>query len=112
MTGLVLHSSVKIGLLYQQESEFAANTFRGVLGNFVWSTVYIPPLNVQILWRIVLGAKSEKKQIFGIWQLRCLVCAVYVDVCLFPAPLSKGLRGWRGEDGWGGLRSVFAKGFV
>lgn len=35
MTGLVLHSSVKICFLYQQESEFAANTFRGVLGNFV-----------------------------------------------------------------------------
>lgn len=82
MTGLVLHSSVKMGLLYQQESEFAANTFRGVLGNFVWSTVYIPPLNVQILWRIVLGAKSEKSKYLAFdnsdaWYVLCMWMYVF-----------------------------------
>lgn len=44
----------------------------------------------------------RQKQIFIIWQHRCLVCAAYVDVCLFAAPVSKGLRGLGGWRGGGG----------
>lgn len=52
----------------------------------------------------------QQKQIFIIWQQSCLVCAVYVDVCLSPAPISKGLWGmglWGGV-GVGVMPSMFA----
>lgn len=53
-----------------------------------------------------------QKQIFIIWQHRCLVCAAYLDVCIFPAPVSKGLRGLRVGGGPGGTPSMFAEVFV
>lgn len=44
--------------------------------------------------------------------IACLVCAVYVDVRLSPAPISKGLWGMGLWGGVGGMPSVFAEVFV
>lgn len=41
-----------------------------------------------------------------------LVCAVYVDLCLSPAPISKGLWGMGLWGGVGGMPCVFAEVFV